>query len=253
MAPVSIYPQRINGHRTVRPWKPGAIALPKKRCLVCREWFRPERAFQKFCTKVCRRKPKPQAIPPRLCRICKAKFKPTRKWNRYCSSSCRDRYHLHPKRRPFESMEDCLRRARIYQSGLSRLWRASSVRNGTCRSCPKKLMRNSKSWCRKHWFMQVVNRYGFQMAEWRIAEAILKRQSYVCPYSGVRLVPGINASLDHRMPKAKYPHLRNDWSNVQWVDWYINNIKQTLSTSEFSRRLKLVVNKKAPRLATEGF
>lgn len=240
MASVSIYPQRINGHRTIRPWRPGAIRLLKKRCLVCKAWFQPERAFQKFCSKTCRRKPRPRVISARKCFVCKKRFWPTRSWHRYHSRACRDRHHLHPKKRPFESMKDCLKRARIYQSRLSRLWRAESIRNGTCRSCPKKLMKHSKSWCRKHWFMQVVSRYGFRMIEWRTAERIIKRQNYICPYSGVRLVLGINASLDHRMPKAKHPHLKSDWSNVQWVDWYINNIKQTLSPSEFSRRLSLI-------------
>lgn len=101
--------------------------------------------------------------------------------------------------------------------------------------------------------MQVVSRYGFKMSEWKTAEEILRRQNYTCPYSGATLVLGVNASLDHRLSKSKHPHLKNRWSNIQWVDWYINNIKQTLSPSEFSKRLSSIGNKKPHGLSTVGF
>ena len=99
-------------------------------------------------------------------------------------------------------------------------------------------MKNSKTWCEKHWFAQVVYRYGFKLTEWRKAKELIERQNYTCPYSRRKLVIGVNASLDHKSPRSKFPNLRNDWNNVEWIDLYINNIKQTLTKKEFELKMR---------------
>jgi len=135
-------------------------------------------------------------------------------------------------------MEDLERRATHYQTKYLKARLKKHKKNKWCRSCPTPLMKNSKTWCKKHWFAQVVYRYGFKLSDWKKAEELLEQQNYTCPYSGRKLIIGVNASLDHKNPRSKFPKLRSEWSNVEWVDLYINNIKQTLTKEEF--KLKMV-------------
>jgi hypothetical protein len=240
MALRSVHPQRVNGHRTVRPWKSRSLNFPPRICPRCEKKYTPNRIFQGFCSIHCRRRAVSKIFPSTSCRLCKKQFKPKYKWQKFCSSDCRDTFHLHPKRRPFESLEDLKRRATKYQtkSLVARL--KKHKKNKWCRSCPTPLMKNSKTWCEKHWFAQVVYRYGFKLAGWRRAKSLLKQQNYTCPYTGRKLVIGVNASLDHKNPRSRFPHLKNDWNNVEWVDLYINNIKQTLTKEEFKLRMRLL-------------
>ena len=244
MAWNTVHPQRVNGHRTIKPYPPGFLDIPKKVCIVCNLKYKPGRVFQRFCSAKCRRKPPAKIYKKKPCKVCSRTFTPKRSWQKFCSYKCQEKNHAHPKRRPFESIEECLDRVRKYKVKYKRARLSRKKRNGLCRFCPQRLMRNSGSWCEKHWFMQAVNRYGFEMKEWTIAKSILEKQDYRCPYTGVLLIPGINASLEHRKPKSKFPHLKNDWSNIQWSHWYVNNMKQTLSEEEFMKRLGSFKNKK---------
>lgn len=238
MAEKSVHPQRVNGHRTVRPWKDGQVKLLSRTCPRCRKIYIPNRIFQGFCSIHCRRRVVPKVFKSINCRLCKRSFKPKYKWHKFCSSICRDIHHLHPKRKPSESMEDLERRATHYQTKYLKARLKKHKKNKWCRSCPTPLMKNSKTWCKKHWFAQVVYRYGFKLSDWKKAEELLEQQNYTCPYSGRKLIIGVNASLDHKNPRSKFPKLRSEWSNVEWVDLYINNIKQTLTKEEF--KLKMV-------------
>jgi hypothetical protein len=49
------------------------------------------------------------------------------------------------------------------------------------------------------------------------------KQDYTCPYTGIRLVLGQNATLDHIIPKSKGG--TNTLDNLQWVHEWINWMK----------------------------
>ena len=51
---------------------------------------------------------------------------------------------------------------------------------------------------------------------------------------------GINASLDHKIPKAKKGN--NDIENLCWVDWKINLMKRDLDMNEFVVLCKKVIS-----------
>lgn len=58
-------------------------------------------------------------------------------------------------------------------------------------------------------------------------------QDFACPYTGERLVLGVNASLDHIMPVARYPELARNPANVEWVDQTVNFLKRDRTPDEF--------------------
>jgi hypothetical protein len=81
-----------------------------------------------------------------------------------------------------------------------------------------------------------MNRYGFKTTDWQLAKELLIKQGFKCPYTGVPLTPGVNASIDHKNPKSRFPDQRSDWKNVEWVDWKINSMKTFFTKEEFLKR-----------------
>lgn len=209
----------------------------RRTCFRCKRRYTSTISFQRFCTMKCRRKPDKIVLDRIPCNQCGQKFRPKRKWQVYCSPRCRDIHHLHSKKKPSESMKDFLFRVNMYQSKRIALRKRLKITRRLCRSCPKPLMKHSKSWCEKHWFMQIMWRYGFKMRDWRMAKRILQDQNYTCPYTGLRLVKGVNASVDHKNPKSKFPNQRSSIENIEWVDLHVNNVKQNLTKEEFKKRI----------------
>ena len=62
---------------------------------------------------------------------------------------------------------------------------------------------------------------------------MLQKQSYRCPYSGLPLEVGGNASIDHIIAKSVRPDLRYEPSNLQWVDVDVNRMKSDKTHEEF--------------------
>jgi hypothetical protein len=59
-----------------------------------------------------------------------------------------------------------------------------------------------------------------------------------CAYTNVELVPGFNASLDHKTPPMKGGS--NEKSNLQWVDYRINTMKYNQTHEEFLRTCRFI-------------
>lgn len=74
--------------------------------------------------------------------------------------------------------------------------------------------------------------------KWLDLYEILEKQNFICPYSGRRLRIGINASVDHIIPKSmKGP---NSLSNLQWVDLEINRMKRGHTPIGFLSVIKII-------------
>jgi 5-methylcytosine-specific restriction endonuclease McrA len=65
---------------------------------------------------------------------------------------------------------------------------------------------------------------------------MLCEQHFKCAYTNIPLQIGINASLDHIVPRSKGGS--NDRSNLQWIDIGINRLKLDKSDIEFRSLLK---------------
>jgi len=63
--------------------------------------------------------------------------------------------------------------------------------------------------------------------------AKLEAQQWMCPYTDEILVLGHNDSIDHILPRSRFPDLATDPENVQWVLRDVNSMKNQLTNDEF--------------------
>jgi hypothetical protein len=71
---------------------------------------------------------------------------------------------------------------------------------------------------------------------------MLEAQNFRCHYTGVELIPGQNASLDHRIPRSRGGD-PFDIDNCVWCDRLINAFKNDLTEDEFVARCRTVVDR----------
>ena len=115
--------------------------------------------------------------------------------------------------------------------------RRKNVIEGQCSSCKESRLSTSR-YCLKHWLWQILA--SFKLKKEDIEDLIpglilkLEKSEYSCFYTGLPLVPGLNASLDHRLPQSKGG--THSLSNLEWVHFSINRMKQNLSEKEFINR-----------------
>lgn len=93
---------------------------------------------------------------------------------------------------------------------------------------------NKSCFCEVCLFKIFATRTFGSAAFWKKLADLLSSQP-TCPYTGKELKIGINASVDHIVPKSKGG--TNDTSNLQWVYCYgsydINSMKNNMSDQEF--------------------
>lgn len=114
------------------------------------------------------------------------------------------------------------------------------VKNGDCYDCPEKA--TVGKYCLKHWFHKVssfkntgTRRNGLKLME------LFYLQKEKCAYTGFLLIPGVNASVDHKIPKSKGGS--HEIENLQWVDAKINRMKTDMTHCEFIEMCALVLSR----------
>lgn len=88
-----------------------------------------------------------------------------------------------------------------------------------------------KGQCRTCWFANVAIRATHRRANGPVLELLFEAQGRRCALTGVSLVPGLNASIDHKVPRAKGGS--DDIGNLQWVDLKVNLMKRDMDIPEF--------------------
>jgi 5-methylcytosine-specific restriction endonuclease McrA len=91
----------------------------------------------------------------------------------------------------------------------------------------------------------MANSHDISTKKWAELRDLLEQQGGRCAYSGELLILGQNMSLDHKTPRSRGGG--NELSNLQWVTWRINLMKNDLTHEEFLRMCALVVMKNLPR------
>jgi 5-methylcytosine-specific restriction endonuclease McrA len=76
----------------------------------------------------------------------------------------------------------------------------------------------------------------------------LANQNFTCVYTGRRLIPGQNMSLDHILPKSLFPEIAADIDNLVWVDLSCNIAKNNLLPGNFLEICQDVVRTSSPIL-----
>ena len=73
---------------------------------------------------------------------------------------------------------------------------------------------------------------------WVQLKAKLGSQQYMCAYTGEKLVPGVNASIDHLVPRSRGGNDAPD--NLHWVSFRVNVMKGDMTHEEFLALCKLI-------------
>lgn len=76
---------------------------------------------------------------------------------------------------------------------------------------------------------------------WQHLAALLQKQNFTCPYTGIKLFIGVNASIDHKIPKALDGG--NDLGNLEWVHIWINKMKYVALPEEFNDEFDVFLEK----------
>lgn len=126
-------------------------------------------------------------------------------------------------------------------------FRRRAVSLGLCTNCGKNkclpAMKNRfESFCERC-YMKKTSTSCLRSAKY--AEVLftkLKQQKYRCAYTGEKLELGLNDSLDHILPISRFPHLRCDPDNVQWVTRRVNCLKWDSTPEEFLETARLIVS-----------
>lgn len=122
------------------------------------------------------------------------------------------------------------------------------ISKGLCSSCGKKpylpsLKNISKTTklCQVCYIKLVsCNRFG-SIKHWEALLDILKAQNYYCAYTGEKLILGMNDSVDHILPRSRYPDRTFDITNIQWITRVMNTMKLNLLDCEFLAEIDKVV------------
>jgi hypothetical protein len=117
---------------------------------------------------------------------------------------------------------------------------------GLCHNCSSPQAFNSVS-CEKHWFAaRATQRLGLGpdvIGRGQALKAILEAQDYRCAYTGIPLVCGVNASVEHKIPTSKRPDLKGDLSNIEWLDVTVNRMKTDMTHDEFLGMCALIAER----------
>lgn len=125
----------------------------------------------------------------------------------------------------------------------NKAWIRSNKEIGKCVRCSAKTMETSNSFCEKHFLQNICHKMLGTKTRWQELKYMLIKQDYKCLYTGMPLILGTNASIDHIKPQIKYPELKYEINNLCWADIVVNRMKRDLEVSEFIKLCTLVVQK----------
>jgi hypothetical protein len=117
--------------------------------------------------------------------------------------------------------------------------------NGLCEVCGSKAVEAERltSYCAKCYLKKLAKARLGSVKRWQELENIFYTQG-VCPYTGYKLILGVNTSLDHK--KALVAGGSNDLNNLQFVynsrPLDVNHMKGEMSEQEFKKAIVVIYN-----------
>lgn len=117
-------------------------------------------------------------------------------------------------------------------------YRADCVARSVCPNCGTRpvlpaMIGKDWSFCERCYFKKTSTDCLRTAKYAEIIGQKLKDQNYRCAYTGEEIILGLNDSLDHILPTSKFPELRNDPANVEWVTRKVNCMKWDSTRDEF--------------------
>jgi HNH endonuclease len=117
--------------------------------------------------------------------------------------------------------------------------RTRRVSNGGCGNCTFGIPIPNISICIECWWNQKgVSVGGVKQVVY--LQQLWEKQDGRCALSNLPLTPGINASIDHIIPKSKSG--TNDINNLRWLHTSVNSGKGTISDEHFIEICKAVAS-----------
>ena len=111
---------------------------------------------------------------------------------------------------------------------------------GLCVNCSTPSLAGN-TFCLKCWFTNCAQQTARNYHMGGAIHRLFDEQNGRCAYTDEVLVPGVNASLDHKTPIVRGGS--NDISNLQWVTKFINNAKFNLTHEEFIAQCPYIARK----------
>lgn len=103
--------------------------------------------------------------------------------------------------------------------------------------------------CLDHYLKFTSKAHFGTSKKYRELHELFQKQKGICTYSGRLLVLGIDASLDHIIPKSRGGS--NGLDNLHWVHQDVNFMKQCLLEEEFLSLIEEIFHHRLPK--TESF
>lgn len=141
----------------------------------------------------------------------------------------------------FKRCEKC---RQYHQSNWSktrpaRLARKAAV--GQCAVCSSDALSSSR-YCKRHFLENSLRKYRVPTEDYDKFWIKLEMQGFRCYYTGVEIIPGVNASIDHKIPVSRGGSL-DDINNCVWCDRNINAFKNDTTDSEFINLCKRIADR----------
>ncbi|OGZ87941.1 MAG: hypothetical protein A2561_00605 [Candidatus Staskawiczbacteria bacterium RIFOXYD1_FULL_32_13] len=145
--------------------------------------------------------------------------------------------------------DNCLNKAKKINTDYLKKLRQQRRREKVCLNCGSLYVcnkfnihtgrKNKELMCEICYLKKISKQHLGTSKKWQLLENLFKKQKGKCYYTGIKLTIGQNASIDHKICKAK--NGQNNIENLCWADWKINLMKRDLDIQEFFKLCKIVV------------
>lgn len=129
--------------------------------------------------------------------------------------------------------------------GSRKLTADKRMADGLCRDCKKPQIAYSNTYCAIHYVIDISSgAIGVRSKDvaLRLLEK-LEKQDFICPYTGDKLVLGLNAQIDHINPRSRFPELISNLENLEWVSKRANLAKGDMTKEEFIEFCRLIISR----------
>ncbi len=174
---------------------------------------------------------------PQMCAACKAKAKASQQKMKF-ERRCRDCGEPLCDNDPGRCVS-CRAKHKVYHAAR----RAKLKEEGRCVRCSSEavIAPGKQSLCEICFFKATALRNLGSGNFWKLLAESWRRQQGVCPYTRLLIRLGVDASLDHAFPVSRFPEMRCDPGNLQWVHYRVNEMKKDWTHDEFLAFLRLIV------------
>jgi 5-methylcytosine-specific restriction endonuclease McrA len=118
---------------------------------------------------------------------------------------------------------------------------------GLCTNCGKNKAIDGRVSCQECSLKSVARSVG-DRSKWKELKNLYESQNGICSYFCIPITIGVDASIDHIIPKSKGG--TDDISNLQWTHIWANKMKNDDDHNVFLEKLKEIIPKIADRFAS---